>query len=53
MRSEDAADPDKEACKKMAQQYFKRIHKVYIDCHADTKQNTSSLEETFEKFGVL
>lgn len=53
VRSDDAAD--KEACKAMAKQYFKRTHKIYIDCHADVKANTTngeSLEEAFEKFGV-
>ncbi|ODM99176.1 hypothetical protein Ocin01_07503 [Orchesella cincta] len=45
------SDDDAEECKKMAKQYFKRIHKVYIDCHADVKQNTSSIEEQFEKLG--
>jgi hypothetical protein len=52
VRSADDPDPDKEACKKMVQQYFKRTHKVSIDCHADVKKESGgSLEESFEKLG--
>lgn len=44
--------PKFEECKKASERYFKASHKNTMACHADLKDDTHSLEEKFDKFGV-